>query len=259
MDDVSVGSGFAEGFRAVEGRLHDVDDRRHRLAVDFPTAGDDDLDGYATSWAPHCFRGSFERLPDPPVVFDHRPGRENVIGRTVRAESLADRARLVGELEDFGRRPRARQAFEEVRSGEMPGFSFHFTDARWRPHARYRSWFARALGRKTEPVTYTSALMRHWGPVYVPAIAGTRLVGIRSAAPAPVFPELRAERRARLAEELGRRLEADRRAAVAADEDELTEMLSTGTFGAGSGDWDLLGEHIDRVRAKARGQGRTYR
>lgn len=158
------------GFRAT-GTVHDVDS--HGLAVDFFTDGRTP-DLYLTAWSPHVFRDSFREHPHPEVVLDHKTGSANVIGRTVRAESLSDRARLVGAFDDFSVKPNAERAYRGILDGTYPGFSFWFTRAQHQPLEGVR-------GAKR----YTRARLEDWGPVRRPAIKGQQLVGIRSESGVP--------------------------------------------------------------------------
>jgi phage head maturation protease len=157
------------GYRATGvGVVHDVDDRTHRVAVDFPTDGVT-TDGYRTAWAPHVFRRSFEEHPHPEMVYDHQTGSVNVIGRAVRCESLSTRARLVGAFEDFRAKPKAKRAFNEIKDGTLPGFSFYYTQGRTRPHPSRRG-----------AEVFESARMEDFGPVHHPSIPGAVATGIRS-------------------------------------------------------------------------------
>jgi hypothetical protein len=155
--------------------MHDVDDRTHRVAVDIPTDGET-RDGYQSVWSPHVFRDSFRRIPNPPLVYNHQRGSENVIGRAVKAESLPDRARLIGAFDDFGVKPRARRAFDQIRSGEMPGFSFEFG----RPTELVPLPLVRPLRPGDQPARYLSTTMVHFAPVFSPAIVGAVATGLRS-------------------------------------------------------------------------------
>ena len=76
-------SGWRDDLGAV---VHDADDRgdRHRVVFDYATR-DDSLDGYRTSWAPHCFRESFRSRPRPPMLWNHNA--DVMIGSADRCES----------------------------------------------------------------------------------------------------------------------------------------------------------------------------
>jgi hypothetical protein len=154
----------SEGYRDDPGaRVHDLDDKTHMLAVDFPVC----VDSYGTDFGPSCFEAGWRRQL-PVLCENHRQDR--VIGRAVRAESLPEAHRIVGRFSDFDAVPAARAAFANIRDGIFPGFSFHYVDGRTVPHPNGTRGALR----------YTRARMVEYGPVVAPSIPGTRVVGLRS-------------------------------------------------------------------------------
>ena len=160
MSLTTPSSGYRDDLGAT---IHDIDEKDHRVAVDFPIA----VDSYSSDFGPGAFEEGWRRQL-PVMCENHRHDR--VIGRAVRAESLPDAHRIVGRFANFAEVPAARAAFSCIRDGIYPGFSFHYVDGRAVPHPRVRS-----------AIRYTSARMIEYGPVLAPSIPGTRVVGLRSA------------------------------------------------------------------------------
>jgi HK97 family phage prohead protease len=156
-------TGLEEGFRTLV-NTHDVDERTHRVTVDFPH---DVVDGLRTSWAPGCFDESLNRRL-PPMCYEHN--KQSVIGRATSWKSLGNRTRLVGKFADFDDVPRAREAFSLIRDGIVPGFSFHFRNGRTVRHPTRQG-----------VRSFIKADLLEYGPTPWPAIPGAEAVDIRSA------------------------------------------------------------------------------
>lgn len=162
-----------EGFRSL-GAVHDVDDGRHEVVVEFPH---DVLDSYNTSWRAGCFTDSL-RESLPPLVWNH--DLSDLIGRAYKYEADGQRTRLFTKFSDFDAVPRARQVFAQIRDGDVPGFSFHFRSGQTRPHPTQRN--ARE---------FIKARMIEHSAVTAPSIPGAVAVGIRSQeAPALEIPTI---------------------------------------------------------------------
>lgn len=160
-----------EGYRALgSAEVADVDDGRHEVVVDFPH---EVMDDYRTDWARGCWDESLTRSM-PPMVWNHDPS--DLIGRAYRSENLGDKTRLVTRFSDFDAVPRAKQAFAQIRDGDVPGFSFHYRQARSIAHPNVRG--ARRF--------VTARMMEH-SPVMFPSIPGAQAVGIRSNVDAPAL------------------------------------------------------------------------
>jgi hypothetical protein len=160
MTTQRLDEGYRDDFSA---RVHDVDDKTHRVAVDYPIA----IDHHGTDFGPGAFEeGWRHRLP----VMCVNHNEDAVIGRAVSAQSLPNAHRVVGRFSSFADVPAARAAWANIRDEIFPGFSFRFAEGRAVPHPNVRS------ARR-----YTKATMLEWGPVLQPSIPGTRVVDIRSA------------------------------------------------------------------------------
>jgi hypothetical protein len=146
------------------GHLHDVDEKRHYAAVDYPY---DLMDRYNTDWHEGVWDKSWARAM-PPMVQNHKD--DLVIGRAVDAESVRGTdgrvARLVGR---FSRTQAGEDAFVQTQDGDWPGWSFHYQQAKSVPHPSVRG------ARR-----FVEAHMAEFGPVTFPAIPGANAVGIRS-------------------------------------------------------------------------------
>lgn len=159
-----------EGWRADAGSLalvHDVDGRH--VVLDFPTDGLTP-DNYRTAWSPHVFAASFQANPRVPYLLNHDPSQ--IIGSAVRAESLADRARVVNR---FASTPRADEVHALIREGHLPGASFHF-----------RNGLAEAVPGLRGVKRYVKADFLESSSVTFPAIKGAGVAGIRSDDPRDV-------------------------------------------------------------------------
>jgi phage head maturation protease len=166
---------LAEGYRSVDATIHDVDDKAHLVAVDYPII----LDSYRSDFGPSCFEDGW-RQSLPPMHVDHDPVAR--VGRAIKGQSLSDRHRVVGQ---FDKGPRALRAFEDVRNGVFPGWSFYYHGGQLVPHPSGQSGAVRV----------TKATMGEFGPVRHPAIPGTRVAGLRSRPPEAVRAAQRAEAR----------------------------------------------------------------
>jgi hypothetical protein len=144
--------------------VHDVDDRRHQVAVDFPADGPPDK--FGTSWGSGCFAASF-RHQLPPMLVEH--DRSRLVGHAISGQSVGRVHRLVGAFSDFDDVPLARETFAHIRDGDYPGWSFHFTEGETVPHPTVRS------ARR-----FTKATMKEFGPTVAPAIDGVLVSGLRS-------------------------------------------------------------------------------
>lgn len=151
-----------EGYRD-EGGIHDLDDRRHEVTIDWPVA----IDHHGTDFAPGAFEAGW-RAQKPVMCVEHR--KDIVIGRAERTESLPDRHRIVARFSSFRHVPAAEAAWSNIADGNYSGASFHFVDGHCISHPQVRS-----------AKRYTSARMLEFGPVVAPSCL-TQFSGLRSAA-----------------------------------------------------------------------------
>jgi hypothetical protein len=153
------------GMAAILGALHDIDDKRHYIAVDFPY---DEIDQYNTDWHQGVWDKSWSRSL-PPMVKNHKD--DVVLGRAIHAQNVRGEdgqpvGRLVGR---FSRTQEADDVFKQIQDGDWPGHSFHYTRAKSVPHPTVRG------ARR-----FVEAHMAEFGPVTFPAILGAKTAGIRS-------------------------------------------------------------------------------
>jgi hypothetical protein len=149
------------GYRS-EGAVHDIDDKRHEVTVDWPVA----IDHHGTDFAPGAFEAGW-RSQKPPMCLEHN--KEKVIGRAERTESLPDRHRIIARFSSFRHVPDAEAAWSNIADGNYSGASFHFVDGRCISHPQVRS-----------AKRYLSARMLEFGPVVAPSCL-TQFSGLRSA------------------------------------------------------------------------------
>lgn len=162
-----------EGYRDIgTAEVHDVDDGKHQVAVDFPIV----IDSYRSDFGPSAFEEGF-RQQMPAMCANHN--QDNLIGHAVSAQSLPNLHRLVGQFSDFDDVPQARRAFAHVRDGDYPGFSFHFVRGESIKHPNVRG-----------AMRYTKARMIEFGPVLAPSIPGAIATGLRSEEPTLDIPTI---------------------------------------------------------------------
>ncbi|HZU79102.1 MAG TPA: hypothetical protein VE991_04235 [Acidimicrobiales bacterium] len=154
----------------VAGAVHDVD--QNQVVFDFMTDGET-CDSYGTAWAPHVFRDSFAKRAWIPMLLNHQDDRP--AGRSLRCESLSDRARVVNRFAntDVGRRAR-----EDILDGLYPGASFHFVRGVFERHPRQRG-----------ALRYRKADMLESSAVLYPSSSQFRISGVRSGASMLIVPD----------------------------------------------------------------------
>jgi HK97 family phage prohead protease len=86
------------------------------------------VDDYGTVWLPGCWTDGLRRKP-PKVVWGH--DWLDIIGRTLSFTDSDKELRLTLQFSDFEAVPRARQAWTQLRDGDVDEFSFSFDRERW--------------------------------------------------------------------------------------------------------------------------------
>jgi HK97 family phage prohead protease len=165
---------LAEGYRSADGRVYDVDEKRHQVVVSIPH---ERLDKMNTDFMRGAFAESFRRKPHVPMLAEHRP--ENLIGHTIRAEVLPLDNRLVGQFSSLEANPVARRYFAHIKDGDLNGWSFRFSAGEYTGHPSVRG-----------ALRYTRAQMDELSAVAFPAIPGTQTLDVRSAQGARYDPDL---------------------------------------------------------------------
>lgn len=138
-----------------EGGVRDIDEAKREVLVSFPW---ETLDSYNTDFHREAFD---EHLREalPIMCWSHQ--RTEPIGRAKHWEKTAAANELVAGFSDFDAVPRARQAFVQLRDGELTDFSFGFDRGKTAPHPEIRG-----------AVRFTSARMAEISPVAVGSIPG---------------------------------------------------------------------------------------
>ncbi len=152
-----------EGYRSVDGHVHDLDERRHQVIVSLPH---ETLDHYMTDFQRGAFADSFRRhLPE--MLGEHDPHQH--LGHAIRAEVLPTDNRIIGAFDDFATNPTARRYFGAIKDGRVKGWSFFFRNGEHIRHPHVPG-----------ALRYTRADMEEFSATARPAIPGTLTLGIRS-------------------------------------------------------------------------------
>lgn len=150
---------------AVEGGVRDVDDSKRQVLVSFPW---ETLDSYRTDFE----RSSFdEHLQQSLPIMCWQHQRSEPIGRAKEWQKTDKANEFVAGFSDFDAVPRARQAFAQIRDGELTDFSYGFDRAQSAPHPDVRG-----------AIRFTKARMAEISPVSVGSIPGAVAIGIRAEA-----------------------------------------------------------------------------
>lgn len=150
---------------APEGQVRDVDDGKRQVLVSFPW---ETLDSYNTDFDRAAFDEHLQQAL-PIMVWQHV--RSEPIGRAKEWQKTQAANEFVAGFSDFDAVPRARQAFSQLRDGELTDFSYGFDRAKSMPHPSIRG-----------AVRFSSARMAEISPVSVGSIPGAVAVGIRAEA-----------------------------------------------------------------------------
>lgn len=145
-----------QGYRAVAA-VHDLDETKHQVIVEIPHRS---FDRHGSDFDNDCFKESFARqLPEM------RREHSVHIGDGLRAEVLPHANRLVGQFDDT---LVAHRAFDDIASGRLKGWSFHYYNRKHVPHPVHHG------------IRYVSADMDEFSAVSRPSIPGTKTTGLRS-------------------------------------------------------------------------------
>jgi phage head maturation protease len=153
-------------YRAVvDGEVRDVDESKRQVQVVIPH---ERIDTYNTDFARDCFRASFEqRLPK--MAWMHIPTEP--IGHAIRAQITGSANELIAQFSDLDAVPRARQAFTQIRDGDITDFSFGFDRAVPMAHPE-----------KKGAIRFREARMKEISPVMTGSVPGAVAVGVRAEA-----------------------------------------------------------------------------
>lgn len=150
------------GLRDAFGAVQDVDERQREVLVEIPW---EVLDSYRTDFARGCFDDYLNaRLP----VMCYQHMKHEPIGRVREWNKGARANHFVARFSDFDAVPRARQAFVQIRDGDLTDFSFYYDQATAIPHPNTRG-----------AIRFTKARMPEISPVTVGAIPGAKATGVR--------------------------------------------------------------------------------
>lgn len=161
------------GVRDGLGGVQDVDEGKRQVLVDIPW---EVIDTYNTDFARDAF-DEYLGHRMPAMCWQHQ--QTEPIGRVVKWDKGARANQFVSQFSDFDAVPRARQAFAQIRDGEITDFSFYYDQAKAIPHPSVRS-----------AIRFTKARMPELSPVTVGSIPGAMATGIRQAADATGIAEL---------------------------------------------------------------------
>lgn len=174
------------------------------------------VDDYGSVWEPGCWKESLEaKLPK--VTWGH--DWLDLIGRVTDYRDSKETLDLELQFSDFDAVPRARQAWTQLRDGDIDEFSFGFERKEWTTiDAEGES---KALPGATERIV--RATMFETSPVLRGAVPGTKVLSVR----APARRRLEGQVDVKVVLELARRL-----AAGEIDEAEAIEAVHEASAGA---------------------------
>ena len=147
----------------IGGRFKDLDESKRHVLVEFPNRR---IDTFGTDFDDGSFAESFRRSL-PTMCWNH--DLSEPIGKAVSAQALRHSHEIVGRFSDFNAVPRARQAFTQLRDGDLTDWSFGFTRDASVPHPEVRG-----------ATRITRATMGEFSPVSMGSIPGAKTLAIRS-------------------------------------------------------------------------------
>lgn len=155
----------ASGVRDALGEVRDLDDGKREALVSIPW---EVLDTYNSDFSRDCF-DEYLGQRSPAVCWQH--DKREPIGRAIdwQKGQRANEFRL--RFSDFDAVPRARQAYTQMRDGDITDVSFYYDQAKAVPHPSVRS-----------AIRFTKARMPEISPVTVGSIPGASVTGVRQAA-----------------------------------------------------------------------------
>jgi HK97 family phage prohead protease len=149
---------------APEGSVRDMDDTKRQALVSFPW---EVLDTYKTDFERSAFDAELAvRLPT--ACWQHI--RSEPIGRAIEHQKTSKANELRVQFSDFDAVPRARQAFTQMRDGDIEDWSYGFDKAKSIKHPD---------GDPTHN-RFMQARMAEISPVTVGSIPGATTLGVRS-------------------------------------------------------------------------------
>lgn len=131
------------------------------------------IDDYGTLWLPGCWTESL-RAKLPKVAWGH--DWLDIIGRAVDFTDSDSDLRLLLKFSEFDSVPRARQAWVQLRDGDVDEWSFGFDRLEWVSVGPDAPEYETGLRERMVKATMYEA-----SPVLVGAVPGTATVGVRSA------------------------------------------------------------------------------
>jgi len=161
------------GVRDALGEVRDLDDGKREALVSIPW---EVLDTYRSDFARDCF-DEYLGHRMPVVCWQH--DKSEPIGRASTWQKGTRANEFVLRFSDFDAVPRARQAYAQMRDGDITDVSFYYDQAKAVPHPNTRG-----------AIRFTKARMPEISPVTVGSIPGAMVAGVRQAADAVGVAEL---------------------------------------------------------------------
>ena len=149
---------------APEGGVRDIDESKRQVLVSYPW---EVIDSYDSDFSRDCFDDEL-RTALPISVWQH--DRKEPIGRAFEWQKTNRANELVVRFSNFEAVPRARQAFTQIKDGELTDWSYGFDRGKSVPHPS---------GERGQ-IRFMKARMAEISPVSVGSIPGAVTVGFRS-------------------------------------------------------------------------------
>ena len=161
------------GVRDAMGEVRDLDEGKREALVSIPW---EVIDSYNSDFSRDCF-DDYLGVRMPVVCWQH--DKREPIGRAQSWQKGQRANEFVLRFSDFDAVPRARQAYTQMRDGDITDVSFYYDQAKAVAHPNVRS-----------AVRFTKARMPEISPVTVGSIPGASVTGVRQAADVAGVAEL---------------------------------------------------------------------
>ena len=161
-------SNFRKAGLDAEFRVVDEDERTAWIRVCVYNV----IDDYGTIWLPGCWTEWLNRKK-PKGAWSH--DWSDVIGQAIDFRDSAEALDLLVKFSEFDAVPRAKQAWTQLRDGDVDEFSFGFDRLEWIEIGPEDDLYKEGAREKM-----VKSRMYEWSPVLVGAVPGTKTLSVRT-------------------------------------------------------------------------------